>query len=58
MIPAMDEPDELVPPAVDGLCRVHKRITDGFATETTNLSKVLVLQGQHSYLCQLPKLAA
>ena len=34
MIPAMDGPDELVPPAVDGLCRVHKRITDGLDSET------------------------
>ncbi|CAM0949120.1 unnamed protein product [Alopecurus aequalis] len=33
MISAKDEPDALVPPAVDGLLRVHKRITDGLDSE-------------------------
>uniref|UniRef100_J3NEQ2 K Homology domain-containing protein n=2 Tax=Oryza brachyantha TaxID=4533 RepID=J3NEQ2_ORYBR len=33
MISAKDEPDALVPPAVDGLLRVHKRITDGLDVE-------------------------
>ncbi|KQJ85976.1 flowering locus K homology domain [Brachypodium distachyon] len=34
MISAKDEPDALVSPAVDGLLRVHKRITDGLDSET------------------------
>uniref|UniRef100_A0ACD5XMM5 Uncharacterized protein n=1 Tax=Avena sativa TaxID=4498 RepID=A0ACD5XMM5_AVESA len=33
MISAKDEPDALVPPAVDGLLRVHNRITDGLDAE-------------------------
>uniref|UniRef100_A0A0D9Y149 K Homology domain-containing protein n=1 Tax=Leersia perrieri TaxID=77586 RepID=A0A0D9Y149_9ORYZ len=33
MISAKDEPDAPVPPAVDGLLRVHKRITDGLDGE-------------------------
>jgi rRNA processing protein Krr1/Pno1 len=34
MISAKDEPDVVLPPAVDGLLRVHKRITDGLDVET------------------------
>jgi poly(rC)-binding protein 2/3/4 len=34
MISAKDEPDALVPPAVDGLLRVHNRITDGLDGES------------------------
>ncbi|TVU49293.1 hypothetical protein EJB05_00600, partial [Eragrostis curvula] len=33
MISAKDEPDAELPPAVDGLLRVHKRITDGLDSE-------------------------
>ncbi|KAL6847052.1 hypothetical protein ACP4OV_022905 [Aristida adscensionis] len=33
MISAKDEPDAVLPPAVDGLLRVHKRITDGLDGE-------------------------
>ncbi|GJM95252.1 hypothetical protein PR202_ga11964 [Eleusine coracana subsp. coracana] len=33
MISAKDEPDAELPPAVDGLLRVHKRITDGLDGE-------------------------
>ena len=33
MISAKDEPDAPVSPAVDGLLRVHKRITDGLDSE-------------------------
>jgi hypothetical protein len=29
MISAKDEPDELISPAMDGLLRIHKRLTDG-----------------------------
>jgi poly(rC)-binding protein 2/3/4 len=29
MISAKDEPDEPISPAMDGLLRIHKRITDG-----------------------------
>uniref|UniRef100_A0A0D3HWE7 K Homology domain-containing protein n=1 Tax=Oryza barthii TaxID=65489 RepID=A0A0D3HWE7_9ORYZ len=34
MISAKDEPDAPLPPAVDGLLRVHKRITDGLDGES------------------------
>ncbi|EMS67807.1 Poly(rC)-binding protein 1 [Triticum urartu] len=34
MISAKDEPDALIPPAIDGLLRVHNRITDGLDSET------------------------
>ena len=34
MISAKDEPDAELPPAVDGLLRVHKRIADGLDVET------------------------
>ncbi|KAL6622566.1 hypothetical protein ACP70R_032445 [Stipagrostis hirtigluma subsp. patula] len=33
MISAKDEPDAVLPPAIDGLLRVHKRITDGLDSE-------------------------
>jgi hypothetical protein len=51
MISAKDEPDVVLPPAVDGLLRVHKRITDGLDVETDQPQ----LQG---YWFQLPKLEA
>ncbi|MQL90604.1 hypothetical protein Taro_023203 [Colocasia esculenta] len=34
MISAKEEPDSLLPPAVDGLLRVHKRITEGLEGES------------------------
>ncbi|KAI4992626.1 hypothetical protein ZWY2020_057868 [Hordeum vulgare] len=39
MISAKDEPDALVPPAIDGLLRVHNRITDGLDSETDQAQK-------------------
>ena len=40
MISAKDEPDAVLSPAVDGLLRVHKRITDGLDAETDQPQRV------------------
>jgi len=40
MISAKDEPDAELPPAVDGLLRVHKRIADGLDVETDQPQRV------------------
>lgn len=36
MISAKEEPDVSVPPAMDGLLRVHKRVVDGLDSDTAN----------------------
>ncbi|KAM7269370.1 hypothetical protein ACFE04_024867 [Oxalis oulophora] len=36
MVSAKDEPDSAVPPAVDGLLRVHKRIIDGMEGDSSH----------------------
>ena len=33
MVSAKEEPDSLLPPAIDGLLRVHKRVIEGFEGE-------------------------
>ncbi|KAL3623288.1 hypothetical protein CASFOL_032104 [Castilleja foliolosa] len=38
MVSAKEEPDVLLPPAVDGLLRVHKRVLDGLENESSNPS--------------------
>lgn len=45
MISAKDEPDTVLPPAVDGLLRVHKRITDGLEGETDQPQRATVTAG-------------
>ncbi|KAJ1266190.1 hypothetical protein BS78_08G131700 [Paspalum vaginatum] len=45
MISAKDEPDAVIPPAIDGLLRVHKRITDGLDGETDQPQRVTVPAG-------------
>ncbi|KAF8772354.1 hypothetical protein HU200_005854 [Digitaria exilis] len=45
MISAKDEPDVVLPPAVDGLLRVHKRITDGLDGETDQPQRATVPSG-------------
>lgn len=45
MISAKDEPDTELPPAVDGLLRVHRRITDGLETETDQPQRATVNTG-------------
>jgi hypothetical protein len=45
MISAKDEPDAVLPPAVDGLLRVHKRIIDGLDGETDQPERVTVTAG-------------
>ncbi|KAF7817816.1 flowering locus K homology domain [Senna tora] len=36
MVSAKEEPDSSLPPAVDGLLRVHKRLIDGLETESSH----------------------
>lgn len=36
MVSAKEEPDSSLPPAVDGLLRVHKRIIDGLETDSSH----------------------
>lgn len=36
MVSAREEPDLSLPPAVDGLLRVHKRIIDGLETDSSH----------------------
>lgn len=36
MVSAKEEPDSSLPPAVDGLLRVHKRIIDGLESDLTH----------------------
>jgi len=36
MISGKDDPDSALPPAVDGLLRVHKRIIDGLESDFTH----------------------
>ena len=36
MISAKEEPGSSVPPAVDGLLRIHKRIIDGLESDFTH----------------------
>lgn len=45
MISAKDEPDTELPPAVDGLLRVHRRITDGLEAETDQPQRAIVNTG-------------
>jgi poly(rC)-binding protein 2/3/4 len=45
MISAKDELDTVLPPAVDGLLRVHKRITDGLDGETDQPQRATVTAG-------------
>ena len=45
MISAKDEPDAVLSPAVDGLLRVHKRITDGLDAETDQPQRGTVTAG-------------
>jgi poly(rC)-binding protein 2/3/4 len=45
MISAKDEPDVVLPPAVDGLLRVHKRITDGLDDDTEQPQRGTVTAG-------------
>ncbi|OEL27773.1 RNA-binding KH domain-containing protein PEPPER [Dichanthelium oligosanthes] len=45
MISAKDELDAVLPPAVDGLLRVHKRITDGLDGETEQPQRGTVTAG-------------
>ncbi|CAN6348330.1 unnamed protein product [Urochloa humidicola] len=45
MISAKDEPDVVLPPAVDGLLRVHKRITDGLDVETEQPQRGTITAG-------------
>jgi len=45
MISAKDEPDAVLSPAVDGLLRVHKRITDGLDAETDQPQRCTVTAG-------------
>uniref|UniRef100_A0A0E0FDS0 K Homology domain-containing protein n=1 Tax=Oryza meridionalis TaxID=40149 RepID=A0A0E0FDS0_9ORYZ len=50
MLSAKDEPDAPVPPAVDGLLRVHKRITDGLDESVPPVAlsddRVVEIQGE------------
>jgi poly(rC)-binding protein 2/3/4 len=36
MVSAKEEPDSSLPPAMDGLLRVHKRIIDGLDSDSSN----------------------
>lgn len=36
MVSAKEEPDVSVPPAMDGLLRVHKRVVDGLDSDAAN----------------------
>ncbi|CAD6267151.1 unnamed protein product [Miscanthus lutarioriparius] len=45
MISAKDEPNTVLPPAIDGLLRVHKRITDGLDGETDQPQRATVTAG-------------
>ncbi|KAK7337920.1 hypothetical protein VNO77_18512 [Canavalia gladiata] len=42
MVSAKDEPDSSLPPAVDGLLRVHKRIIDGLESDFTHAPSGMV----------------
>lgn len=42
MVSAKEEPDSSLPPAIDGLLRVHKRVIDGLENDSTHASSGVV----------------